>query len=211
MRLMAQLGAEVPTGHAGRWAPGSAQLLVRSISSFLLFYRTQSRIGSPVSTQHTGPSRTVRRYPASNGQLTSNTLPNGHGHEQGSSGPNAAFQEHTLAARGKASRDVTAGVSCWVLRCHWEGQWCEWEYHSHGVTSKVTGGASHLCNTLEMGSGGEDSPSPRRRREQNGGKTENWKRGVRMVTLQALAKRDSTEGKQNAGGRGDVTDASQSF
>eukprot|EP00076_Gallus_gallus_P021987 XP_015143163.2 latent-transforming growth factor beta-binding protein 2 isoform X2 [Gallus gallus] len=62
--------------------------------------RTQSRIGSPVSTQHTGPSRTVRRYPASNGQLTSNTLPNGHGHEQGSSGPNAAFQEHTLAARG---------------------------------------------------------------------------------------------------------------
>uniref|UniRef100_A0A8C3Q1V5 Latent-transforming growth factor beta-binding protein 1 n=1 Tax=Chrysolophus pictus TaxID=9089 RepID=A0A8C3Q1V5_CHRPC len=82
------------------WAPGSAQLLVRSISSFLLFHRTQSRIGSPVSAQHTVPSRTVRRYPTSNGQLTSNTLPNGHGHEQGSSGPNAAFQEHTLAARG---------------------------------------------------------------------------------------------------------------
>uniref|UniRef100_A0A8C9LDU8 Latent-transforming growth factor beta-binding protein 1 n=1 Tax=Pavo cristatus TaxID=9049 RepID=A0A8C9LDU8_PAVCR len=63
-------------------------------------YSTQSRIGSPVSTHHTGPSRTVRRYPASNGPLTSNTLPNGHGHEQGSSGPNAAFREHTLAARG---------------------------------------------------------------------------------------------------------------
>uniref|UniRef100_A0A8B9DJC9 Latent transforming growth factor beta binding protein 2 n=1 Tax=Anser cygnoides TaxID=8845 RepID=A0A8B9DJC9_ANSCY len=43
---------------------------------------TQSRIGSPVSPQHTGPSRTVRRYPASHGQLTSNALPNGHGHEQ---------------------------------------------------------------------------------------------------------------------------------
>ncbi|OXB73015.1 UNVERIFIED_CONTAM: hypothetical protein H355_016444 [Colinus virginianus] len=65
-----------------------------------LHQTTQSRIGSPVSPQHTGPSRTVRRYPASNGQLTSNTLPNGHGHEQGSSGPHAAFQEHTLAARG---------------------------------------------------------------------------------------------------------------
>uniref|UniRef100_A0A8B9I450 Latent-transforming growth factor beta-binding protein 1 n=1 Tax=Anser brachyrhynchus TaxID=132585 RepID=A0A8B9I450_9AVES len=61
---------------------------------------TQSRIGSPVSPQHTGPSRTVRRYPASHGQLTSNALPNGHGHEQSSSGPHAVSQEHTLAARG---------------------------------------------------------------------------------------------------------------
>ena len=86
---------------------GSAQLLVRSIGSFFLFHRTQSRIGSPVSPQHTGPSRTVRRYPASNGQLTSNALPNGNGHEQSSSGPHAVSQEHTLSARGKASRAVT--------------------------------------------------------------------------------------------------------
>uniref|UniRef100_A0A8C3GV36 Latent-transforming growth factor beta-binding protein 1 n=1 Tax=Corvus moneduloides TaxID=1196302 RepID=A0A8C3GV36_CORMO len=49
----------------------------------------QSRIGSPVSPQHTGSSRTVRRYPASNGQLTSNALPNGNGYEQSSSGPHA--------------------------------------------------------------------------------------------------------------------------
>ncbi|XP_064316447.1 latent-transforming growth factor beta-binding protein 2 isoform X5 [Phalacrocorax carbo] len=61
---------------------------------------TQSRIGSPVYPQHTGPSRTVRRYPASNGQLTSNALPNGNGHEQSSSGPHAVSQEHTLSARG---------------------------------------------------------------------------------------------------------------
>uniref|UniRef100_A0A8B9FUM0 Latent-transforming growth factor beta-binding protein 1 n=1 Tax=Amazona collaria TaxID=241587 RepID=A0A8B9FUM0_9PSIT len=57
-------------------------LLVRSIYSLFLFHRTQSRIGSPVSPQHTGLSRTVRRYPASSGQLTSNALPNGNGHEQ---------------------------------------------------------------------------------------------------------------------------------
>ncbi|XP_014745830.1 PREDICTED: latent-transforming growth factor beta-binding protein 2 isoform X1 [Sturnus vulgaris] len=60
----------------------------------------QSRIGSPVSPQHTGSSRTVRRYPASNGQLTSNALPNGNGHEQSSSGPHAVSQEHTLSAKG---------------------------------------------------------------------------------------------------------------
>lgn len=85
----------------------TAQLLMRSISSFFLFHRTQSRIGSPVSPQHIGPSRTVRRYPASNGQLTSNALPNGNGHEQSSSGPHTVSQEHTLSARGKASRVVT--------------------------------------------------------------------------------------------------------
>uniref|UniRef100_A0A663DVE4 Latent-transforming growth factor beta-binding protein 1 n=1 Tax=Aquila chrysaetos chrysaetos TaxID=223781 RepID=A0A663DVE4_AQUCH len=61
---------------------------------------TQSRIGSPVSPQHIGPSRTVRRYPASNGHLTSNALPNGNGHEQSSSGPHTVSQEHTLSARG---------------------------------------------------------------------------------------------------------------
>ncbi|XP_068048939.1 latent-transforming growth factor beta-binding protein 2 isoform X4 [Anomalospiza imberbis] len=60
----------------------------------------QSRIGSPVSPQHTGSSRTVRRYPASNGQLTSNALPNGNGHEQSRSGPHAVSQEHTLSAKG---------------------------------------------------------------------------------------------------------------
>ncbi|KAI1237728.1 hypothetical protein IHE44_0013814 [Lamprotornis superbus] len=60
----------------------------------------QSRIGSPVSPQHTGSSRTVRRYPASNGQLTSNALPNGNGHEQSSSGPHAVSQEQTLSAKG---------------------------------------------------------------------------------------------------------------
>lgn len=86
---------------------GSVQSLVRNIGSFLLFHRIQSRIGSPVSPQHTGSSRTVRRYPASNGQLTSNALPNGNGHEQSSSGPHALFQEQTLSAKGKACRAVT--------------------------------------------------------------------------------------------------------
>ncbi|XP_039389695.1 latent-transforming growth factor beta-binding protein 2 isoform X6 [Mauremys reevesii] len=60
---------------------------------------TQGRIVSPVS-QHTGSSRTVRRYPAGNTQLTSNALPNGNGHEQSSSGPHAAYQEHTLSLWG---------------------------------------------------------------------------------------------------------------
>lgn len=86
---------------------GSVQSLVRHIGSFFLFHRIQSRIGSPVSPQHTGSSRTVRRYPASNGQLTSNALPNGNGHEQGSSGPHAVSQEHNLAAKGKVCRAVT--------------------------------------------------------------------------------------------------------
>lgn len=78
---------------------------------FFLFHRTQSRICSPVSPQHTAPSRTVRRYPASNGQLTSNALPNGNGHEQSSYGPHAFSQEHTLSARGKASRAFTLFVA----------------------------------------------------------------------------------------------------
>nr|XP_009669183.1 PREDICTED: latent-transforming growth factor beta-binding protein 2 isoform X1 [Struthio camelus australis] len=56
---------------------------------------TQSRIGSPISPQHTGPSRTVRRYPDSSRHLTSNALPSGNGYEQGSSGPHAASQEYT--------------------------------------------------------------------------------------------------------------------
>uniref|UniRef100_A0A8D2M420 Latent-transforming growth factor beta-binding protein 1 n=1 Tax=Zonotrichia albicollis TaxID=44394 RepID=A0A8D2M420_ZONAL len=60
----------------------------------------RSRIGSPVAPQHTGSSRTVRRYPASNGQLTSNALPNGNGHEQSRPGPHAVSQEHTLSAKG---------------------------------------------------------------------------------------------------------------
>uniref|UniRef100_A0A674J4E0 Latent-transforming growth factor beta-binding protein 2 n=1 Tax=Terrapene triunguis TaxID=2587831 RepID=A0A674J4E0_9SAUR len=60
---------------------------------------TQGRIGSPIS-QHTGSSRTVRRFPAGNTQLTSNALPNGNGHEQTSSGPHAAYQEHTLSLWG---------------------------------------------------------------------------------------------------------------
>ncbi|XP_058663182.1 latent-transforming growth factor beta-binding protein 2 isoform X3 [Ammospiza caudacuta] len=60
----------------------------------------QSRIGSPVSPQHTVSSRTVRRYPANNGQLTSNALPNGNGHEQSRPGPHAVSQEHTLSAKG---------------------------------------------------------------------------------------------------------------
>lgn len=49
---------------------------------------TQSRGGSFVpSPQHTGSSRTVRRYPATNnGQLTSNALPKGNGFEQSSTG-----------------------------------------------------------------------------------------------------------------------------
>ncbi|XP_050752785.1 latent-transforming growth factor beta-binding protein 2 isoform X2 [Gymnogyps californianus] len=85
------------TGTAGRDASlrGAQAPVPRHVPAV-----TQSRIGSPVSPQHTGPSRTVRRYPASNGQLTSNALPNGNGHEQSSSGPHAVSQEHTLAARG---------------------------------------------------------------------------------------------------------------
>uniref|UniRef100_A0ACB8G5I2 Latent-transforming growth factor beta-binding protein 2 n=1 Tax=Sphaerodactylus townsendi TaxID=933632 RepID=A0ACB8G5I2_9SAUR len=56
---------------------------------------TQSRSGSLVpSQQHTGPSRTVRRYPAvSNGQLTSNALPSGNGFDHNSVGPRTAYQE----------------------------------------------------------------------------------------------------------------------
>ncbi|XP_061467719.1 latent-transforming growth factor beta-binding protein 2 isoform X4 [Rhineura floridana] len=56
---------------------------------------TQSRSGSLVIPQlHTGPSRTVRRYPAaSNDQLASNALPNGNGFEQISSGQRTAYQE----------------------------------------------------------------------------------------------------------------------
>ncbi|XP_015268595.1 PREDICTED: latent-transforming growth factor beta-binding protein 2-like [Gekko japonicus] len=56
---------------------------------------TQSRSGSLVpSQQHTGPSRTVRRYPAANnGQLTSNALPNGNGFEHNSAGPRMTYPE----------------------------------------------------------------------------------------------------------------------
>uniref|UniRef100_A0A8B9QFD1 Latent transforming growth factor beta binding protein 2 n=1 Tax=Apteryx owenii TaxID=8824 RepID=A0A8B9QFD1_APTOW len=61
---------------------------------------TQGRIGSPVSPQHTGPSRTVRRYPDSNGHLTSNAFLSGNGYEQSSSGLHAVSQEHTLSPRG---------------------------------------------------------------------------------------------------------------
>uniref|UniRef100_A0A8C0JEB2 Latent transforming growth factor beta binding protein 2 n=1 Tax=Chelonoidis abingdonii TaxID=106734 RepID=A0A8C0JEB2_CHEAB len=60
---------------------------------------TQGRIVFPIS-QHTGSSRTVRRYPAGNIQLTSNSLPNGNGHEQSSSGPHVAYQEDTLSLWG---------------------------------------------------------------------------------------------------------------
>uniref|UniRef100_A0A8D0HNQ8 Latent-transforming growth factor beta-binding protein 1 n=1 Tax=Sphenodon punctatus TaxID=8508 RepID=A0A8D0HNQ8_SPHPU len=63
---------------------------------------TQGRIGSPIpSQQHTGPSRTVRRYPAANnGQLTSNALPNGNGHEQSNPGPHTAYQDPALSPWG---------------------------------------------------------------------------------------------------------------
>nr|XP_034964450.1 latent-transforming growth factor beta-binding protein 2 [Zootoca vivipara] len=56
---------------------------------------SQSQSRSVATPQlHTGPSRTVRRYPATNNdQLTSNALPNGNGFEQSSSGPHTAFQE----------------------------------------------------------------------------------------------------------------------
>ncbi|XP_062973935.1 latent-transforming growth factor beta-binding protein 2 [Elgaria multicarinata webbii] len=56
---------------------------------------TQSRSSSLVTSQlHTGPSRTVRRYPAANNdQLTSNALPNGNGFEQSSAGPRTAYPE----------------------------------------------------------------------------------------------------------------------
>lgn len=81
------------TGHSCRSTAWSSVVNI-------LFHRTQGRIGSPVS-QHTGSSRTVRRYPAGNTQLTSNALPNGNGHEQSSSGQHAAYQEHTLSLWGK--------------------------------------------------------------------------------------------------------------
>uniref|UniRef100_A0A8C8SU46 Latent-transforming growth factor beta-binding protein 1 n=1 Tax=Pelusios castaneus TaxID=367368 RepID=A0A8C8SU46_9SAUR len=61
---------------------------------------TQGKIGSPLSSPHTGPSRTVRRYQAANAQLTSNALPSGTGHEQSSPGPHTAYQEHTLPPWG---------------------------------------------------------------------------------------------------------------
>lgn len=67
----------------------------------ILFHRIQGRIGSPVSSPHTGASRTVRRYPAANTQLTSNALPSGNGHEQSNPGPHTAYQEHTLSPWGK--------------------------------------------------------------------------------------------------------------
>ncbi|XP_077179348.1 latent-transforming growth factor beta-binding protein 2 [Paroedura picta] len=52
---------------------------------------TQSRSGPQ---QQTGPSRTVRRYPAANnGQLTSNALPNGNGFEHNSAGPRMTYPE----------------------------------------------------------------------------------------------------------------------
>uniref|UniRef100_A0A8D2M4D1 Latent-transforming growth factor beta-binding protein 1 n=1 Tax=Zonotrichia albicollis TaxID=44394 RepID=A0A8D2M4D1_ZONAL len=85
------------TGTVGRDAsPHGAQAPIpRHVPAVI-----QSRIGSPVAPQHTGSSRTVRRYPASNGQLTSNALPNGNGHEQSRPGPHAVSQEHTLSAKG---------------------------------------------------------------------------------------------------------------
>uniref|UniRef100_A0A8C8VPM3 Latent-transforming growth factor beta-binding protein 1 n=1 Tax=Pelusios castaneus TaxID=367368 RepID=A0A8C8VPM3_9SAUR len=61
---------------------------------------SRSKIGSPLSSPHTGPSRTVRRYQAANAQLTSNALPSGTGHEQSSPGPHTAYQEHTLPPWG---------------------------------------------------------------------------------------------------------------
>lgn len=144
---------------------------VRNIRSFFLSRRTQSRIGSPVPPQHTGPSRTVRRYPASHGQLTSNALPNGHGHEQSSSGPHAVSQEHTLAARGKACRGVT--LSGLLL-----------------VSRGVTGGPRHPYGTLEVGRG-EESSAPRGRREQNGEKLRTEERGVRTVMLLSVVKKET--------------------
>ncbi|XP_008122604.2 latent-transforming growth factor beta-binding protein 2 isoform X1 [Anolis carolinensis] len=57
---------------------------------------TQSRSGSVATSQqhHTGPSRTVRRYPAANNDpLTSNALPNGNGFDLNSSGPRMAYPE----------------------------------------------------------------------------------------------------------------------
>ncbi|NXH10293.1 LTBP2 protein, partial [Bucco capensis] len=85
------------TGMAGRDASlqGAQAPVPRHVPAV-----TQSRIGSPVSPQHTGLSRTVRRYPASNSQLTSNALPNGNGHEQSRSEAHVVSQEHTLSARG---------------------------------------------------------------------------------------------------------------
>lgn len=122
LRQLSSEGLKFAAGH-----PGGQALQVSTVTwdecwFIFLFHRTQSRIGSPVSPQHTAPSRTVRRYPASNGQLTSNALPNGNGHEQSSSGPHAVSQEHTLSARGKASRVFALLVVCggpkkpWTLR-----------------------------------------------------------------------------------------------
>lgn len=98
---------------------GSAQLLVRSTGSLFVFHRTQSRIGSPVSTPPPPtpppPSHTVQSYPASNGQLNSSALPGGNRHEQSTSRPLRVSQEQTMSARGKASRVATLlEVFVWV-------------------------------------------------------------------------------------------------
>nr|XP_020649533.1 latent-transforming growth factor beta-binding protein 2 isoform X1 [Pogona vitticeps] len=63
---------------------------------------TQSRNGALATPQsHTGPSRTVRRYPAANNDhLISNALPNGNGFEQNNYGPRAAYPETSSSLWG---------------------------------------------------------------------------------------------------------------
>lgn len=61
--------------------------------------------------QHTGPSRTVRRYPASgaNGQLISNALPSGPGLELRDSSPQAAHVNRLSPLWGKAALPLDLG------------------------------------------------------------------------------------------------------
>lgn len=61
--------------------------------------------------QHTGLSRTVRRYPASgaNGQLLSNALPSGPGLELRDSSPQAAHVNRLSPLWGKATLPLDLG------------------------------------------------------------------------------------------------------
>ncbi|XP_019344239.1 latent-transforming growth factor beta-binding protein 2 isoform X6 [Alligator mississippiensis] len=92
-----------PTGSLLRSSSAEAEVLSRRAQPSILQQPptgTRDRMGSPVSSQHTGSSRTVRRYPVVNTQLTSNVLPSGNGHAQRNSGLHAASQEHAIPPWG---------------------------------------------------------------------------------------------------------------
>ncbi|XP_062862810.1 latent-transforming growth factor beta-binding protein 2-like [Trichomycterus rosablanca] len=78
---------------------------------------TQVKRGSPDTTsQHTGTSRTVKRYPSSTAPITSNALPNGPGHSHGhphyQHTPDSNDQTHASQSNGMAptGANLTANV-----------------------------------------------------------------------------------------------------